>query len=119
MSLKDEAVMELCRKLLKRAAWRIQYKIRTQQVRECASLLDYQAFDYGFEKDILSEIYVKELVGKIPWKKSRYVIQRTIIEGLTEKEVAQELQITQQAVNKWKKKGLEAIRQSLCHSSKL
>lgn len=117
MYANDDATITLCRILLRRAAWRLQYKIRTQQARECISLFDYQAYSGSFDMEIVSELYVKELLGGIPWEKCRYVIRRIIIEGMTEKEVAFELQITQQAVNKWKRKGLEILRQNLKHSA--
>lgn len=79
---------------------------------------DYQSYTYSFDVEVLSEMYVKELLDGIPWEKCRYIIRRIVIEGLTEKEVASELQITQQAVNKWKKKGLEVLRQNLSNSYK-
>ncbi|WP_414858851.1 sigma factor-like helix-turn-helix DNA-binding protein [Paenibacillus sp. Soil787] len=55
-------------------------------------------------------IYVVELVQSIQSEKGRYVIKRIYLDGLNEKEVANELQISQQAVSKWKKKGLETMR---------
>lgn len=113
MYTNNDLPQEICRKLLKQAAWRIQYKIRIQHIRESIALLDYQTSNYSFEAEIISQIYVKEIVNSIPWEKSRYVIQKNIIEGLTEKEIANELQISQQAVNKWKKKGLAVLRQNL------
>ena len=118
MYTNEDISAEVCRKLLRRAAWRIQYKTRIQQTRECGILFDNQVYDCSFETEILSQIYVNELLQTIPWEKCRFIIQRTVIDGKTEKEVAYELQITQQGVNKWKKKGLELIRQNLANSQK-
>ncbi|MEF2967779.1 sigma-70 family RNA polymerase sigma factor [Paenibacillus sp. M1] len=117
MENRDETV-ETCRKLLKRAAWRIQYKTRMQQVRECNPFLDYQVYDNSFEAHVLSKIYVDQLLEVIPWEKSKYIIQRTVIDGISEQEVADELKITQQGVSKWKRKGLELLKQSLTISAK-
>lgn len=114
----DDISVENCRILLRRAAWRIQYKARTQQVKECHMLFENQAYDSGFETEILSKFYIKELLNTIPWEKCRFIIQRTIIDGMTEKEVAYELNITQQGVNKWKKKGLDLLRKVLMDSYK-
>ena len=117
MHTNDDISVENCRKLLRRAAWRIQYKTRIKQVRECHILFDDQAYDMGFEADIISKIFVENLLNTIPSERCRFVIKRTVIDGLTEKEVAYELKITQQGVNKWKKRGLELLRESLTNSS--
>ncbi|MFM9327217.1 sigma-70 family RNA polymerase sigma factor [Paenibacillus mesotrionivorans] len=114
----DAVSVETCRQLLKRAAWRIQYKTRMQQVRECNPLYDNQFFDNSFEKMVLSEIYVEELLDVIPWEKCRYIVKRTIIEGISERHVAADLNMTQQGVSKWKKKGLEILKQHLILSIK-
>lgn len=118
MHTNEDISLEICRKLLRRAAWRIQYRTRTRQEKECYTLYDNQVYNFSFESEVLSEIYVKELLDTIPWEKCRYIIQRTIIDGRTEKEVACELKITQQGVSKWKMKGLELMRKNLANSSK-
>jgi len=41
----------------------------------------------------------------IPSEKARYIVKRLYLDGYTEKEVATELQLSQQAVSKWKKNG--------------
>ncbi len=118
MQTNDGISVENYRKLLRRAAWRLQYKARTQQLKECYLLFESQIHDSGFEAEILSKVYIKELLDTIPWEKCRFVIQRTILDGMTEHEVARELNITQQGVNKWKRKGLELLRQTLIDSYK-
>jgi len=87
--------------------------VRTQHIRESKVLLDYQTSSSSFETEVISQLYVEEIINTIPWEKSRYIIQKNIIEEMTEKEIANELQISQQAVNKWKKKGLSVLRQNL------
>jgi hypothetical protein len=114
----DAVSVETCRRLLKRAAWRIQYKTRMQQVRECNPLYDNQFFDNSFEKMVLSELYVEELLDVIPWEKCRYIVKRTVIDGISERHVAADLNMTQQGVSKWKKKGLEILKQHLILSIK-
>lgn len=119
MQTNDDISIEICRKLLRRAAWRIQYRTRMRLEKECYTLYDNQIYDFTCETEVLSEIFVKELLDTIPWEKCRYIIQRTVIDGMTEKEVACELKITQQGVNKWKVKGLKLMRQNLMNSNKL
>ncbi len=118
MQTNDSISVENYRKLLKRAAWRLQYKARMQQSKECYLLFDSQLYDSGFETEILSSVYIKELLDSIPWEKCRYIIRKTVIDGVTEQEIARELNMTQQGVNKWKKKGLELLRQTLTDSFK-
>ncbi len=118
MQTNDSISVENYRKLLRRAAWRLQYKARMQQSKECYLLFESQLRDSGFETEILSSVYIKELLDSIPWEKCRYIIRKTVIDGVTEQEVARELNMTQQGVNKWKKKGLELLRQTLTDSFK-
>jgi len=116
MYANGDAVIILCRKLLKQAAWRLQYKVRIQQNREYIVSSENEIGISSFDTELISDMFVMELLEEIPWEKSRYIIRRIIIEGLTEKEVAVELHITQQGVNKWKRKGLEILRKNLSHS---
>lgn len=115
----DDELVETCRTLLKRSAWRIQYKTRIQLIRESKPLYDNQVYDNSFESMVVSDLFVDELLEMIPWDKCRYIIKRTVIDGLAEHEVAHELQMTQQGVSKWKRKGLEVLKQVLAHSSRL
>ncbi|WP_252863250.1 hypothetical protein [Paenibacillus riograndensis] len=118
----DDELLETCRKLLKRSAWRIQYKTRIQLIRESSPLYDNQLYDSGsdssFETMVISELFVDELLETIPWEKCRYIIKKTVIEGMAEHEVARELHMTQQGVSKWKRKGLEILKEYLIISSK-
>ena len=82
-------------------------------MREHQMLFEDQASDIGFETEIISKIFVDSLLNTIPWEKCRFILEKTIIYGMTEKEVANQLHITQQGVNKWKKKGLELLRETL------
>ncbi|ETT34213.1 MULTISPECIES: sigma-70 family RNA polymerase sigma factor [unclassified Paenibacillus] len=115
----DDELVETCRKLLKRSAWRIQYKTRIQLIRESNPLYDNEVYDNSFESMVVSELFVDELLDMLPWEKCRYIIQKTVIEGMPEQEVAAELQMTQQGVSKWKRKGLEVLKENLTLSSRL
>ncbi|MEK3715880.1 MULTISPECIES: sigma-70 family RNA polymerase sigma factor [unclassified Paenibacillus] len=114
----DDELVETCRKLLKRSAWRIQYKTRIQLIKESNPLYDNECYDNSFESMVVSELFVDELLDMLPWAKCRYIIKRTVIEGMAEQEVAAELQMTQQGVSKWKRKGLEVLKENLIHSSR-
>lgn len=114
----DDELVETCRKLLKRSAWRIQYKTRIQLIRESNTLYDNQLYDNSFESMVISELFVDELLEMIPWEKCRYIIKKTVIDGMAEHEVAYELHMTQQGVSKWKLKGLEILKEYLINSSR-
>lgn len=116
MIANDELALEQCRILLRRAAWRLQYHAKTQQLRETLTLGDYHEPSCNFADEIISDIYVQNLMNIIISEKCRYIIQKVIIEEIPEKEVASELQMSQQGVNKWKRKGLGILRQNMTHS---
>lgn len=99
-------LIEQCRQVLRRFAWRMQYRARKQKNHELLSI----DLNYAEKTEGSLNIYVVELIESIQSKKGRYIIKRIYIDGLNEREVANELRISQQAVSKWKKKGLETMR---------
>lgn len=62
---------------------------------------------------IISNLYVNQLMKTIPSETGRFIIERVILQGYTESEVADELKISQQAVNKCKNKYLRILRNQL------
>jgi len=103
-------------RLLKRAAWRIQYRIKTVKNKEIEM---EESIPYGitpnFEEEVISKIFIEELLNSIPNERNRGIIRKVILEGYTEKEVASELNISQQAVNKCKRKAIEDMKKYICH----
>jgi DNA-directed RNA polymerase specialized sigma subunit len=65
-----------------------------------------------------SEICTSQVINIIPSKKCRHIVKKAVIEGMSEKDIASSLCISQQGVNKWKRKGMEIIRCHLRHSQK-
>ncbi len=100
-----------CRKMLKRIAWRIQYQAKKQRARECPAVEAVLGVE-TMETD-LSGLYVRELLNVIPSEKGKWVVQRVILQGYTEKEVARELHMTQQGVHKCKTRTLHQLRAQL------
>lgn len=113
MEVNGENLILLYKQYLKRAAWRLQYKMKTQNYRESIPLLDNAYIDYKCESEIVSKLYIKELLNTLTSNKEQYVITRIVIQGATEKEVAKELKISQQGVNKCKRKALETLRKKV------
>ncbi|MFD2670421.1 sigma factor-like helix-turn-helix DNA-binding protein [Marinicrinis sediminis] len=52
------------------------------------------------------------MIQNIPSPHGQYIIYKIYRDRFTEKKIAQELNISQQAVNRWKKKSLEKLRES-------
>ncbi|UKS25738.1 DUF1492 domain-containing protein [Paenibacillus sp. HWE-109] len=105
------------RQVLQRFAWRIQYHARKQINREVLSIdFDNYHNHHNYQNNVserLKDIQLHELIQSINSEKGRYIIQRIYIDGLKEKEVADELQISQQAVSKWKKKSLDYMKSTM------
>jgi DNA-directed RNA polymerase specialized sigma subunit len=112
--VEQELSMEQCRKILRQIAWRAQYRARKQQAKE---LLVYENWDgIHQDADVITDLFVQELLAQIPSSKGQYIIQRTLLDGFTEKEVAASLNMSQQGVSKWKKKGIQMLREHFDHS---
>jgi DNA-directed RNA polymerase specialized sigma24 family protein len=112
----DTTAYEICQTLLKRIAWRLQYRIRAQHARELLISVESRE-QAAFSGSLVSKLYVEDLIMQVPSDKGRYILRRLILDAMTEKEIAAELQISQQAVNKWKAKSIQIIREYLTHSS--
>jgi DNA-directed RNA polymerase sigma subunit (sigma70/sigma32) len=103
--------LEECRKVLRRIAWRIQYrekKVRRAEITMVEGILGTQTM----END-LTEFFVNEILGNIQSKKGRMVVKRIVIDGYTEQEVARELNMTQQGVHKCKVTALKQLRKNM------
>lgn len=116
MQTNEELELMQCRTLLKQTAWRLQYYARRQTLKEIPMLYADRKLICYFDDDIISTIYVQELMDTIVSEKCRYIIQKTVLEGITETAVASDLHISQQGVSKWKKKGMEVLKNTLTHS---
>lgn len=103
-------VKEICTRTIKRMAWRLQYRVRRQREKEQLFPHNLHETAYDFSTTLVSDLYVRELLDQIPSPKCQYIIRRILIDGLTEREVSIEVNLSQQAVSKWKRKGLETLR---------
>ncbi|BAU29799.1 hypothetical protein DFP93_106179 [Aneurinibacillus soli] len=106
----DVAEIENCMRILRRIAWNIQYREKKRRKKEL-SLEEYIGNDPT--SLIISNLYLHDLLNKIPSKQAKYIIQSSILYGFTEKEIAVELNMTQQGVNKCKKKWLKSLQKDL------
>lgn len=100
---------ESLKKDLNRALWRLQYKCRKLTNTQIFCLQDNSCSE-DFESKVVSKLNLEDIMEKISSEKSKYIIIRTILQGATEKEVAIELKISQQAVSKCKTKALKNLQ---------
>jgi DNA-directed RNA polymerase specialized sigma subunit len=112
----EDAIVNECRKSLRRFAWRLQYRVRVTKNKELISTKMDVGVSASFTSELVSDLYIQELLNQIPNEKGKEVIRKVVIEGMTEREVAEELNMTQQAVSKCKIKAIELLRKAVGHS---
>jgi DNA-directed RNA polymerase specialized sigma subunit, sigma24 homolog len=97
---------------LRRIFWRMIYHEKKKRKRECP-LLDRigDPFPYSYETE--TRIHLSDLINSLPSPEAKYIIQKTVFEGFKEWEVACDLKISQQAVNKSKRKHLALLAKKL------
>lgn len=107
-----DTVIEVYRKQLRRIAWRLQYKVRVQTKREVPILFDYGSNDCTASQ-MESRLFVNELIHSLPPSKGRTIIHDLYINEKTEAQIASQMNMSQQAVNKWKNKMLRILYQRI------
>ncbi|MED4572782.1 sigma factor-like helix-turn-helix DNA-binding protein [Brevibacillus agri] len=106
-----------CRKLIRRIAWNLNYRERKKLSKECPIL-------YGFgDRQNISDyigknVLVEELLKQLSNEKERYIIQKTVLEGFTCKEISKELNMTERGVNQCKNRSLKKLYHYLITHSK-
>ncbi len=106
------SLVEQYRKELYRIGWRIQYRARVISNREIIKE-EEEFYAISFTDDVNNKLYIKELINSLPSTTGKAIIHELYINDKTETQVARELNMTQQAVSKWKKKMLKHLYQTL------
>lgn len=105
----NHEIYEHYKREIYRIGWRIQYrakKIRNQEDPIYDSIPSYINFTNASE----NKIWIRQLLDSLP-PQGQTIIDQIYIQGLTEAEVAKNLQMSQQAVNKWKRKMIQQLSQ--------
>ncbi|GBG11026.1 hypothetical protein PAT3040_05805 [Paenibacillus agaridevorans] len=100
------------KKELQRIAWRLQYKARSTRKRECSWMEYNHPYYHPFEM-VDNRIFVQQLLAEIQPGIGRKIIHGLFIKNQTETQLAKELNISQQGVNKWKRKTLKSLSQKM------
>lgn len=105
---------EKCRNIIKRAAWRLQYRQRVLRKQEGVELNDFYNVPTkdAFEA-VISDISFNYIISNLDSDKGKYILISIYQHYYKEDEVAKKLKISQQAVNKWKKKSLRYLKETI------
>lgn len=112
-----------------RIGWRLQYRAKKIRNRELpyqdtntiSSRVGLQLYSSlglqsnlqcDFTTQVDNKILVNELMSSLP-PKGRFILHKLYIQDQTEAEVSMELNLSQQAVNKWKRKMLQQLSQTV------
>ncbi|GGF93823.1 sigma-70 family RNA polymerase sigma factor [Paenibacillus aceti] len=104
----QKTAYEQYRKEVYRIAWRVQYRAKVVKRREC-SFNGYEPAITSFATSSDNKIVVQQLINDLPSHKGKEIIFKLFMQDKTEGEVARELNMTQQGVNKWKRKMLQEM----------
>jgi len=109
--MEELPLVEQYRKELYRIGWRIQYRARVISNREIVKE-EREFYTTSFTDGVDNELYIEDLINSLPSTTGKKIIYELYINDKTEAQVARELNMTQQAVSKWKKKMLKHLSQT-------
>lgn len=101
-------VYEQYQKEVYRIAWRVQYKARAVRNREC-SFNGIEPSVTCFTSSSDNKIVVRQMISALPSTTGQTIISKIYLQDKTEGEVARELNMSQQGVNKWKRKMIKEL----------
>ncbi|WP_152378638.1 sigma-70 family RNA polymerase sigma factor [Paenibacillus brasilensis] len=105
--------IEHYRRELYRIAWRMQYREKRDRKREVSMECSPNLFRPSFSDESDNRVMLQSYINKFACEASKKVIYEIYINDKTEAQVSRELKISQQAVNKWKKKALRELFQMM------
>ena len=104
--------MEYYTGVIRRKAWRLQYQARSKYRRESLGQ-DYEWTEPSFTSAVEGDIWVEQVLDTLPSTMGREIMKALYQQNRSEKEVALELGMSQQGVNRWKHKMLHQLRQHM------
>lgn len=105
-------IVNYYKKELQRVAWRLQYKARSERKRECQFIEEIQPSHCPLEATD-NHILIQQLLNELQSETGRKIIGDLFLRDRTEAQLAEELNLSQQAVNKWKRKILHLLSQKM------
>ncbi len=93
-----------------RIGWRLQY--RTKKIRKRENRFDLELAAPTFTDFSDTKVVIEQLLSTLS-RQEQAILKKIYWEGLTEAEVARQLKISQQGVNKWKKKLIQRLSRTM------
>jgi len=109
--MKEEQIVAYINKSIKSKYIKLSKQNRLIANKETELNLEITGVDYM--EDVENKVFINYLLDKLT-KLQRIIIEKKFIYGYTEVEIADQLHISKQAVNKTKKRALETLRSFLC-----
>lgn len=104
----QQTAYEEYRREVYRIAWRVQYKAKVVKKREC-SFNGIEPATTSFASSSDNKIVIRQMINALPSSTGRTIIYKIYMQDKTEREVALELNMSQQGVNKWKRKMIQEL----------
>ncbi|MBA9084197.1 sporulation sigma factor SigF [compost metagenome] len=104
----QQTAYEQYRREVYRIAWRVQYKAKVVKRREC-SFNGIEPATTSFTSSSDNKIVIRQMINALPSSTGRTIIYKIYMQDKTEREVALELNMSQQGVNKWKRKMIQEL----------
>lgn len=110
---KQRTAYERLKVEVERIGWRIQYRAKTISKREHSFCgLEQTTKEGCFTERADNKIMIEQLIDTLP-PQGRAIIHKLYIQDQTESEVALQLNMSQQAVNKWKRKMITQLSRTV------
>ncbi|MNO80582.1 sporulation sigma factor SigF [compost metagenome] len=107
----QQSVYERYKTEVYRIGWRLQYRAKVIKRREC-SFYDREPHVTSFTISTDDKMLVQQLIDTLP-PCGKTILYKLYLQDQTESEVARQLNMSQQAVNKWKRKMIQKLSQTV------
>jgi RNA polymerase sigma factor (sigma-70 family) len=108
---KDTSIYEHYKTEIYRIGWRLQYRAKKIRSREC-SIDDHNPSTPDFTVVSDEKLIVQQLFATLT-PQERSLLIKIYFQNLSEAEIAKQYHISQQAVNKWKRKMIQKLSQTM------
>ncbi|AIQ32671.1 MULTISPECIES: RNA polymerase sigma factor [Paenibacillus] len=108
---KDTSIYERYKTEIYRIGWRLQYRAKKIRSREC-SIDDHNPSTPDFTVVSDEKLIVQQLFATLT-PQERSLLIKIYFQNLSEAEIAKQYHISQQAVNKWKRKMIQKLSQTM------
>ncbi|MEK3880665.1 MULTISPECIES: sigma factor-like helix-turn-helix DNA-binding protein [unclassified Paenibacillus] len=107
----EQQIIQRYRREVYRIGWRLQYRSKKIYRNECG-FLDINPIQKDEAEDIINRLSIEQLLDTLP-AKGKMILQKLYLQELTEAEVAAQLHMSQQGVNKWKRRMIQQLSQTV------